>query len=179
MTSTGKVETKPDKKVTKKSPLYWLSIGIIGLLVGGTIAARHVFLVDEDIEITTKFSGKSWQINSRSLRKSVGDLDRFTHHYLDPVGAKIGQQSQQLVTKSGGAFADRKDWCIPRPQFSITSASTKAKNSTDSEHLATDKAKARSTKLSAQLKEDPASTQSNSDRSNQNWCINTGNKKVK
>jgi hypothetical protein len=174
MTSTGKVEQKPDKKVTKKSTSYWLSIGIICLLVGGTIAARQVFLVDEDIEITTKFSGKSWQISSQSLRKSVADLDRFTHQYLDPVGAQIGQQAQQLITQAGDALAERKDWCIPRPQFSSTSAHPKELNSTESERPTTDKARARTSKLSAQLKQDRVANQPNLDRSSQDWCITTG-----
>lgn len=177
MTSTGKVETKPAKKVTKKSTSYWLSIGIIGLLVGGTIAAKHVFLVDEDIEITTKFSGKSWQISSQSLRKYAADIDRFTHDYLDPVGAQIGQQSQQLIDRAGDALAERKDWCIPRPQFSNTSAHPQELNSTESERLNTDKPKTRSSKLSAQLKKDLAANQPNVDRSSQDWCITTGTKK--
>ncbi|AFY95433.1 hypothetical protein [Chamaesiphon minutus] len=158
MTSTDKVETKPDKNVKKKSTSYWLSIGIIGLLVGGTIAAKHVFLVDEDIEITTKFSGKSWQISSQSIRKSLVDLDRFTHHYLDPVSAQIGQQSQQLLAQAGDALSERKDWCIPKLQFSSTSATIKDINST-------------------QLKKDRVANQPNLERSSQDWCITTGTKK--
>ncbi|PSB56506.1 hypothetical protein [Chamaesiphon polymorphus] len=177
MTSAGKVAKKPDKKVAKKNPSHWLSIGIIALLVGGTISAKHVFLVDEDIEITTKFSGQSWQISSQSLRKAVGDLDRFTHQYLDPIGANIGQQSQQLLIQAGNALSERKDWCIPRPQFSSTSANPKDLNSTDSERSTTEKAKTRSNKLSAQSKKDRVANQPNSDRSSQDWCITTGTKK--
>jgi hypothetical protein len=177
MTSTGKVEKKPDKKVAKKNPSHWLSIGIIALLVGGTISAKHVFLVDEDIEITTKFSGKSWQISSQSLRKYAADLDRVTHQYLAPVGAQIGQQSQQFLNRAGDALAERKDWCIPRPQFSSTAANPKDLNSTESERPTTEKAKTRSSKLSAQLKKNRVANQPNLDRSSQDWCITTGTKK--
>lgn len=166
----------------KKGSLYWLSIGTICLLVGGTIAAKSVLLVNEDIEITTKFSGKSWQINSQSLRKYATDLDRLTHRYIDPVGTQLGQQSNQLITKTGDALAERKDWCIPKVQLSSIAAKTKDFNPIASEPPTADKS------IGAKLPNDKVSqpfsrskndkfTQPQADRSSQDWCITTGRKK--
>jgi hypothetical protein len=166
----------------KKGSLYWLSIGTICLLVGGTIAAKSVLLVDEDIEITTKFSGKSWQLNSQSLRKYATDLDRLTHQYIDPVGTQLGQQSNQLITKTGDALAERKDWCIPKVQFSSITAKTKDFNPFASDSPTVDKnsgAKPSKDKVSQPFSRsnNNKSTQPQADRSSQDWCITTGTKK--
>ncbi|WP_310425725.1 hypothetical protein [Chamaesiphon sp. VAR_48_metabat_135_sub] len=62
---------------------HWLSTGIICLLVGGTFAAKTVFLVDNDMESQTEFSGKNWQLDRKNAQKYTDKIERLAFQYID------------------------------------------------------------------------------------------------
>ena len=105
----------PDKKSAPKSSFKWLSTGFICLLIGGTIAAKMVFLIDDDLEIKTKFAGKSWQLNSQSVKKEIANLEISTRQYLQPLWANIQQQSHHSIDRMGNALASQ-NWCVNVPK---------------------------------------------------------------
>lgn len=107
---------KPDKKSEPKKYSDWLSTGFICLLIGGTIAAKMVFLVDEDLEIKTKFAGKSWELNSQSIKKYAADLERSSSQYLQPLWATTQQQSSHFIEQTGNALASQ-NWCVSIPRY--------------------------------------------------------------
>jgi hypothetical protein len=106
---------KTDKKSEPKSSFDWLSTGFICLLVGGTIAAKMVFLVDDDLEIKTKFGGTSWQLNSQSIKKYATDLERSSSQYLQPLWATTQQQSSHLIEQTSNALASQ-NLCVSIPK---------------------------------------------------------------
>jgi hypothetical protein len=113
-----KPDGKSDKKVDKKSSTGWLPTGVICLLAGGTIAARMLLLVDNDLEIKTKFAGKSWQLDLPAIRKYVSDTEKFATDYLNPLGANLQQESTQAIDRAGAVLTDPKNWCIPTSDLS-------------------------------------------------------------
>ncbi len=103
---------------------HWLSAGVICLLVGGTLAAKMVFLVDNDLESKTEFSGKNWQLNSESVQKYTSDIERLAYQYIDRL--------TQLP--------DRKAWCGSAAEISMVLAKAKSLNLIELNHLTAGKA---------------------------------------
>ena len=130
--------SKPDNKSQPKPPTpkpntstNWLSWGFICLLIGGTIAARNVFLVDNDLEIKTKFAGQSWQLNSQSVKKSATDFSIASRQYLQPLWTNLAQKSTHLLSEANDAFTNQ-NWCISLANSSASPDSKADSNSLNS-----------------------------------------------
>jgi hypothetical protein len=105
---------KSDKKPVVKSSNTWLWVAVICLLASGTFGAKVLLLVDNDIELRTKFAGKSWQLDKQSLQKYADDFDRFiADDLIKPIGASIQQESTQLLNQATTALSEPQNWCIP------------------------------------------------------------------
>jgi hypothetical protein len=183
MKSSTKPSAKTPAKNSKNGSFDWLSLSFICLLVGGTIGAKMLLLVDNDLEIKTKFSGKTWQVNSQSIRQYVNDLEKFTSKQLHPLGAELQQQSTQLVNRAGDALAKRKDLCVSKSGLSTILTKAKILTPSEAEKSALGKAdervkltpnKAQPSQLSIDNKNNSAITTATADR---DWCISIGNKK--
>jgi hypothetical protein len=118
--------SKPDPKSQPKPPTPkpknssdWLSWGFICLLIGGTLAAKNVFLVDNDLEIKTKFAGQSWQLNSQSVKKYATDFSIASRQYLQPLWTNVAQQSTHLLSEANDALTNRQNWCVSIANFSL------------------------------------------------------------
>jgi hypothetical protein len=83
-----------------------LSIGTICLLIGGTIAAKTVFLVDNDLETKSKLNAANWRLDANSARKYTEDLQKFSRPYLE----RFSQFSQQ------------SSWCESAREISLVLA---------------------------------------------------------
>jgi uncharacterized protein YaiL (DUF2058 family) len=88
----------------------WLSIGIVGLLVGGTFAAKSVFLVDNDLETKTEFNIKDWRIDRQSLNRYAYEVEKLAYNYVERLSQLPEQQA----------------WCSSAQEISLVLA--KAKN---------------------------------------------------
>jgi hypothetical protein len=105
---------KSDKKPVVKSSNNWLWIAVICLLASGTFGAKVLLLVDNDLELKTKFAGQSWQLNKQSLQKYADDFDRFiSSDLIKPIGASLQQESTQLLDRANTALSEPQSWCIP------------------------------------------------------------------
>jgi hypothetical protein len=105
---------KSDKKPVVKSSNTWLWIAVICLLASGTFGAKVLLLVDNDLELKTKFAGTSWQLDKQSLRKYADDFDRFiSSDLIKPIGASIQQESNQLLNQAIAALSEPQNWCVP------------------------------------------------------------------
>jgi hypothetical protein len=150
---------KSDKKILpKKSSNFWLSVAVICLLGSGTFGAKVLLLVDNDLELKTKFAGQSWQLDKQSLKKYADDFDRFiTESSIEPIGASLQHESTQIINNTNAALSEPKTWCLPTSDFaamfgqSNNSTTTKATTSNDRKNDLKDSSK--------------------------NLCINTGNRK--
>lgn len=118
--------SKPDNKSQPKPPTPkpntsngWLSWCFICLLIGGTIAAKNVFLVDNDLEIKTKFAGQSWQLNSQSVKKSATDFGIASRQYLQPLWTNVSQQSTHLLSEAQNALTEQ-NWCVSSANSTIS-----------------------------------------------------------
>jgi hypothetical protein len=113
--------SKPAKSIINKdrddSP-SWLSLGFICLLVCGTLGAKALLIVDKDLEIKTKFIGKNWQLNSKSLGKYVNTIDRFTDRQLKFLGNELRQKSTQILTSTRTALSRPQNLCVPASELS-------------------------------------------------------------
>jgi hypothetical protein len=123
---------KSDKKPEKKSSNGWLCVAVICLLASGTFGAKVLLLVDNDLELKTKFAGKSWQLDKQSLQKYADDFDRFiSSDLIKPIGASIQQESTQLLNQATTALSEPQNWCIPTSDlgaiFNQSNNSTAAK----------------------------------------------------
>ncbi len=145
----------PDKKSEPKS-FDWISTGFICLLISGTIAAKMVFLVDDDLEIKTKFADKSWQLNSQSIKEHVANLEISSRQYLQPMWANIQQQSKHLIQQADNALSSQ-NWCISIPTL-------------DRHSLSIDSAHPKSTDTERQQHSRQQPTTS-SDLTARNWCL--------
>ncbi len=56
----------------------WLAAAIIGLLASGTIAAKTVFLVDNELETQAESTIEYWQPDLKSARIYTDRLKKFT-----------------------------------------------------------------------------------------------------
>jgi hypothetical protein len=88
----------------------WLSIGIVGLLVGGTFAAKSVFLVDNDLEAKTEFNIKDWRIDDKSLHKYSYEVEKLAYNYVERL-SKLPEQ---------------KAWCSSAREVSLVLAKAKS-----------------------------------------------------
>jgi hypothetical protein len=70
-----------------------LSVGTICLLVGGTLAAKAVFLVDNDLETQAKLNAANWQLDAPSVRKYTGDFENLSRTYIDRLSKLPDNQS--------------------------------------------------------------------------------------
>jgi hypothetical protein len=83
-----------------------LSIGTICLLIGGTIAAKTVFIVDNDLESQAKLNPANWRLDANSARKYTEDIEKFSRPYLE----RFSQFSQQ------------SSWCESAREISLVLA---------------------------------------------------------
>jgi hypothetical protein len=158
---------KAPAKTANKGYPHWLSIGFFLLLVGGTFASRHLFLVDNDLEINTKFSGKSWQLSTRSIRQDLDAIERQTSQLLAPLGTTIQTQSNQWLNSAGKALSQPQNLCISNANLSTVLDGAKSLNALVIEDASHPKTSTPPTKA-------PSIQQKPADR---DWCITTGVKK--
>lgn len=169
---SSKTDKKVNKKADKNGSSDYLSVGLICLLAGATIATKTLFLVDNDLENKTKFAGENWQLDSQSVQKYTSDIEKFTAQNLNPLGASLSQQSTQLLTRAGDTLADPKNWCVSGSQLATIVDGAKNLSSIDSDR-------------STSTKPSPHKVVQTSARSNvkgnlrlqpnspvQSWCIN-------
>jgi hypothetical protein len=140
---------------------HWLSAGIICLLVGGTLAAKTVFLVDNELENQTEFSSKNWQLSPESAQKYTSNIEHLAYQYIDRL--------THLPT--------RKAWCGSASEIAIVLAKAKSLNLIEVDRLTAGKAditvKLPTSQLNRQLHLyiNPAVS---ADRSVESWCIAGG-----
>lgn len=172
---------KTPTKTTKKSSLDWLSLGFICLLVGGTIGAKTLLLIDNDLEIKTKFSGKTWQLNSQSIEQYVNLIEKFASQQLHPLGEEVRQQSSQIIARTGDALASQQDLCISTSQFSTVLAHAKSLNPVAVDHPTPTKADlppaAPNRKVLPISRSIPTKNPVQTNPVDRDWCITTGVKK--
>lgn len=113
-----KTPTKPPVKPVKKDS--GLGLLCFLLLLGATFAVKELFIVDNDIEIRTKFSGQSWQLNQQMLRKYWHDSQQIVGGWLAPLGANVGRESQQMLDRASAALSSPQNFCIPTDRVANT-----------------------------------------------------------
>ncbi len=101
-----------------------LSVGTICLLVGGTLAAKAVFLVDNDLETQAKLNAASWQLDAPSVRKYTGDIEQLSRTYIDRLSKLPESQS----------------WCGSAREISLVLAKANSLKLIELNHLAPGKA---------------------------------------
>ena len=79
----GETDARSIEMIHNNNFSHWLLTGIVCLLVGGTFAAKTVFLVDNDLENQTEFSGKNWQLDRKNARRYTDKIERFAVQYID------------------------------------------------------------------------------------------------
>jgi hypothetical protein len=150
---------KSDKKILpKKSSNAWLSVAVICLLASGTFGAKILLLVDNDLELKTKFAGQSWQLDKQSLKKYADDFDRFiTESSIEPIGASLQQESIQIINNTNAALSEPRTWCLPTSDFAAMFKQSPDSTATKTNTSATNK--------------------NLSNRNTTDLCINTGDRK--
>jgi hypothetical protein len=144
-----------------------LSAGIICLLVGGTLAAKVVFLVDNDLEQKTELNS-DWYLNASNVQTATGGIEQLAYNYIHRL--------TQLP--------DSKAWCGSAQEISLVLAKAKSLHSIEVNNLTQGKADI-IVKLpnlpSVQTATQPAKNLrlyvNPADRSNntqENWCISAG-----
>jgi hypothetical protein len=95
-----------------KSVQFCLSAGIVSLLVGGTFAAKSVFLVDNEMEAKTEFASKNWYLDGNSIQKYPNDIEKLAFNYIDRI-AKL---------------PENKAWCGIDREISLVLAKAQSLN---------------------------------------------------
>jgi hypothetical protein len=95
-----------------KSIQFCLSAGIVSLLVGGTLAAKSVFLVENDLEAKTEFAGKNWYVDTAALQKYPQDIEKLAFNYVDRLSK----------------LPENKAWCGSNREISLVLAKAKSLN---------------------------------------------------
>lgn len=113
----------------------WLWVGLIGLFACGTVAAKYVFLVDNDRESQAESSREYWQLDAQSTRKYTDELQKITDRYLHSASLRMREKSTQLTIP--------KAWCGSAGEMSAVLAKAQQLDLIDRTHLAADKAKIR------------------------------------
>ncbi len=145
-----------------------LSAGIICLLVGGTLAAKAVFLVDNDLERKTELNSENWYLDASSARAATGGIEKLAYNYIHRL--------TQLP--------DRKAWCGSAQEISLVLAKAKSLRSIEVNNLTQGKADI-IVKLPQLPSDQPAPKPSKnlhlyvnpaaeSNNSPENWCISAG-----
>ncbi len=101
-----------------------LSVGTICLLVGGTLAAKAVFLVDNDLETQAKLNAANWQLDAPSARKYTGDIEKLSRTYIDRLSK----------------LSDTQSWCGPAREISLVLAKANSLKLIELNHLSQGKA---------------------------------------
>jgi hypothetical protein len=99
---------------------HLLSIGTICLLVAGTLAAKNVFLVDNDLETQAKLNGANWRLDAPSAQKYTGDIEKLAYTYID----RLSQ------------LPDRQSWCGSAREISLVLAKANSLKLIELDHLA-------------------------------------------
>jgi len=166
-----------DKKSDRQEPKSsnkWLVLLSIYLLVGG-MAAINLFVVDDDLEVRTKFSSKDWQANLQSIERSTNDLNKFAYQQFVPMGKVLQQQSIQLITHTNNTLAIHRNWCIPTAELSSVLSQLEQFNPIESTN-STSSQSARLFDLQInQIKQ--ISTPDVKTQAVKDWCFSTGTKK--
>ncbi|WP_373544214.1 hypothetical protein [Chamaesiphon sp.] len=164
----------------KSNSPNWIAAGFICLLIGGTIAAKTLLLIDTDLEIKTKFRGQSWQVNLQSSRKYMTEIDKVIEREFSPIGVLLRKQSTQLLAQTNDLLAVRRDWCLPTPEISTILAQAKQLNPLESDRYTpskTDRLKQPAHRHSPNQTTLTPHPLVNSDRAVSDWCFATGTKK--
>jgi hypothetical protein len=101
-----------------------LSFGTICLLVGGTIAAKAVFLVDNELETQAKLNAANWQLDAPSVRKYTGDIEQLSRTYIDRLSK----------------LPDSQSWCGSAREISLVLAKANSLKLIELNHLSQGKA---------------------------------------
>ena len=88
----------------------WLSAGIICLLVGGTLAAKTVFLVDNELEQQAELNSQNWHFAADSVQSNAGRIEKLAYKYID----RLTQLPEQ------------KAWCGSAQEISLVLAKAKS-----------------------------------------------------
>jgi hypothetical protein len=164
-------------KSNKNDPSDWLSTSVICLFAAGVLAAKMVFLVDNELEIKTKFGGQNWQLNSPSVRKYATDAKKITSQYLiSPLDRSLRQESSKLIVRAGNALTDRQNLCVSTSQLSTILTTAKSLNPIESDNsnppIAGNAKVPKTADRSIPSKHNTSTVQRDP-----NWCITTGVKK--
>ncbi|WP_295615259.1 hypothetical protein [Chamaesiphon sp. GL140_3_metabinner_50] len=166
MKSASGDKPQSDKKVS----LNWLKWTAICLSIGSIVAVKMLFVVDKDLEISTKVGGNSWKLNSQSIRVAATNVKNFTAQHINPQLKILNQQSHQLFTQTSDTITARRDWCISKSQVSTALDKVKSLNplEADRDIQSKDSYSNATKKLSkpTQPKTQPARID--------NWCVTTG-----
>lgn len=118
----------------KKVPLKWLKWTAICLSIGSIIAAKMLFVVDKNLEISTKIGDNSWKLNSQSILVAATNAKNLTEQYISPNFKALNRQSHQLFTQASDTITARRDWCISKSQVSTALDKVKSLNPLEAEH---------------------------------------------
>lgn len=88
----------------------WLSAGIICLLVGGTLAAKTVFLVDNELEQQSELNGENWLQDFSGTQTDAQGIRKLAYKYIDRL--------TQLPAQ--------KAWCGSAQEISLVLAKAKS-----------------------------------------------------
>jgi hypothetical protein len=145
-----------------------LSAGIICLLVGGTLAAKAVFLVDNDLEHKTELNSENWYLDASTAQTATGGIEQLAYNYIHRL--------TQLP--------DRKAWCGSAQEISLVLAKAKSLRSIEVNNLSQGKADiivklpnlpgvetATQPSKNLHLYVNPAAQSNNAA---ENWCISAG-----
>jgi uncharacterized FlgJ-related protein len=157
MKSASGDKPQSDKKVS----VNWLKWTAICLSIGSIVAAKMLFVVDKDLEISTKIGGNSWKLNSQSIRVAATNAENFTTQHINPQLKILNQKLHQLFTQTSDTITARRDWCVSKSQVSTALDKVNSSNASEAER-------------SIQSKDSYANaTKKLPDRSD-NWCVTTG-----
>jgi hypothetical protein len=173
-----KDKPKPDK-TPQPSSLERLGAGFFWVLVSVTLAAKVLLLIDNDLEITAKFSDKNWHLNIQPIRKYALVLNNFVDRQFSPIVAIVQQQSDRLMTQTSNILATRRDWCIPVSRLPTISVQTKKANPIFFDDATPDRLVIipEDRQISPPIQPAPTSLQpSPTVKSVKDWCFTTGTK---
>ncbi len=102
----------------------WLSAGIICLLVGGTLAAKTVFLVDNELEHQAELNSANWLLDPSSATSAAAGIEKLAYKYID----RLTQLPEQ------------KAWCGSAQEISLVLAKAKSLRLIEVNNLAQGKA---------------------------------------
>jgi hypothetical protein len=143
----------------------WLSAGIICLLVGGTLAAKTVFLVDNELEHQAELNSQNWLLAAGSAPIDGRGIEKLAYTYIDRL--------TQLP--------ERKAWCGSAQEISIVLAKAKSLRLIEVNNLTQGKADLIVKLPNAQVIQSVTQQPKNlrlyvnpaaaPDRSGESWCI--------